>query len=54
MSPRWMIERKRANNDHEILRVIEIYKEDENKELVKLENKQWSYKRELLLVEGRN
>lgn len=43
MTPRWMIERKR---------VIEVYAENENKELVKSENKQWSYERELLLVEG--
>ncbi len=52
MTPRWMIERKRANNDHEILQVIEIYKENESKELVKSENRQWTYKRKLLFVEG--
>jgi len=52
MTPRWMIERKRANNDHEILQVVEIYKEDENRELVKSENKQWTYRKELLLVEA--
>lgn len=52
MTPRWMIERKRANNDQEVLQVIEVYAEGENKELVKSENKQWSYERELLMVEG--
>jgi len=51
MSPRWMIERKRTNRDHEVLQVVEIYAEGENKELVKLENKHWTYKKELLLVE---
>jgi len=53
MTPRWMIERKYKNSNHEILQVIEIYKEDENKELVKSENKQWTYKKELLMVEGK-
>lgn len=52
MTPRWMIERKYANNNHELLRVITVYAEGENKELVKSENKQWTYERELLMVEG--
>jgi len=51
MTPRWMIERKYVNSNHELLQVIEVYAENENKELVKSENKQWTYKRELLLVE---
>lgn len=51
MSPRWMIERKYENN-RELLQVITVYAEGENKELVKSENKQWTYKKELLMVEG--
>ena len=50
MTPRWMIERKQLKN-RELLQVIEIYAEGENKELVKSENRKWSHKRRLLLVE---
>lgn len=50
MSPRWMIERKYKNSCHEILQIVEVYAEGENKELVKKENKQWTHRRELLLV----
>ena len=46
--PRWMIERKATNYDHEELRIIEVYAPGENKELVKKENKKWTYKRELI------
>lgn len=45
---RWMIERKAITRDSELLQVVEVYAENENKELVKAENKQWSYKRELI------
>lgn len=51
MTPRWMIERKYANREREVLQVIEVYAEGENKEIVKSENKKWTYKKELLLVE---
>lgn len=50
MTPRWMIERKHLKN-RELLQVIEVYAEGENKELVKSENRQWTHKRELLLIE---
>ena len=49
-TPRWMIERKALKN-RELLQVIEVYAEGENKELVKSENRQWIHKRELLLIE---
>lgn len=52
MTPRWIVERKYSNSNHEVLQVIEVYAEGENKELVKSENKQWTYKKKLLLVEG--
>ncbi len=52
MTPRWMIERKATNFEREDLMVIEIYAPGENKELVREENKQWTYERELLLVEN--
>lgn len=47
--PRWMIERKRKNSEHEILTVIEVYAASENKEVVKEENKHWTHKRRLIL-----
>ncbi|MFA8439317.1 hypothetical protein ABU914_10575 [Bacillaceae bacterium YX66] len=50
MSPRWMVERKVASIDRELLQVVEVYAEGENKELVKQENRQWTHRRELLLV----
>lgn len=48
MKPRWMIERRATNNDAELLQIVEVYAEHENKETVKQENRQWSYKRELI------
>lgn len=50
MSPRWMVERKVASIDRELLQVVEVYAEGENKELVKQENRQWTHRRELVLV----
>ena len=48
MKPRWMIERKYDNGGHELLQVIEIYAENENKETVKQENRHWTHKRTLI------
>ena len=50
MTPRWVTERKYINKDNEILQVIEVYAEKENKEQVKRENRKHKYKRELILV----
>lgn len=50
MTPRWMIERKCANWE-ELLQVVEVYAVGEKLELVKKENREWTYERELLLVE---
>ena len=50
MTPRWLVERKYKNSSHDILTIIEVYADGENKELVKQENKEWTYKRELLLI----
>ncbi len=36
---RWMIERKYKNAQHEILQLVEVYAENESKELVKAEKK---------------
>lgn len=47
---RWMIERKATTFDKEELRIIEVYASHENKEQVKRENKKWTHKRELLLL----
>ena len=52
MNPRWMVERKYANKQKEVLTIIEVYAPGEKKEQVKEENKQWSYKKELLLGES--
>ena len=52
MTPRWMVQRKGTNNMNEELQIIEIYAEGENLELVKKENRKWTYERELLLVGG--
>lgn len=49
-NPRWMIERKAITRDSELLQVVELYAPNENKELVKAENKQWTYKRELIIA----
>lgn len=51
-TPRWMIERKYKNNSRDILQIIEVYAEGENKELVKTENRKWTHKRRLLLIES--
>lgn len=47
--PRWMIERKYDNGQRELLQIVEVYAENENRELVKRENKKWSYKRTLII-----
>ncbi|HLR69449.1 MAG TPA: hypothetical protein VK105_20370 [Virgibacillus sp.] len=44
---RWMIERK-YERDRQLLQIVEVYAPNENKELVKAENKQWTYKKELI------
>jgi len=51
MTPRWMIERK-YERDRQLLQIVEVYAENESKEVVKAENKQWSYKRHLIKQEG--
>lgn len=43
-----MIERKAINSDRQILQVIEVYAPNENKEVVKAENRQWTHKRGLV------
>lgn len=48
MSVRWMIERDYKNNDHELLQLIKVYAPGENKELVKKENRKWTYERHLI------
>lgn len=45
--PRWMIERKYIK-DNKIMQIVEVYAPNETKEEVKRENKQWSYRRELI------
>ncbi|MEK3888084.1 hypothetical protein [Bacillus sp. FSL K6-3431] len=50
MSVRWSIERKAKSLDNELLQVVEVYAPGENKEAVKQKNKQWSYRRELILI----
>lgn len=52
MTPRWMVKRKGITNSNEELQIIEIYAEGEKLELVKKENRKWTYERELLLVES--
>lgn len=52
MTPRWMVQRKATNYELEDLLVIEIYAPGENKELVRVENRRWTYKKELILVES--
>lgn len=51
ITPRWVIERRFANREREILQTIVIYAEGESKELVKQENARIKHKRELILVE---
>jgi hypothetical protein len=52
MTPRWMVERKYKDNAHDVLQVVEVYAEGEKLELVKRENRMWTHKRKLILVEG--
>lgn len=51
ITPRWAIERKYANNDRELLQIVEVYAPGENKEVVKRENQQWTYQKKLVLLE---
>ena len=51
MTPRWMVERKYEKN-RELLQIVEVYAVGEKKELVKKENRQWTHKRRLLLVDS--
>ena len=51
-APRWMIERQFANREREVLHRIEVYAEGDNKELVKKENRKYTHKRRLLLVDA--
>lgn len=53
MTPRWTVSRKALNKDGDMLQIIEVYAEGENKEMVKQENRQWTHRRELLLMERR-
>lgn len=48
---RWMIERKAVNRELDELVIVEVYAPEENKELVKRENKQWTHKRELIITD---
>ena len=48
MKPRWMITRKGCTYDGEELTIVEIYAPNENKELVKKENRRWTHKRQLI------
>jgi len=49
-TPRWMIERKAINQERDLLQVIEVYAVGEIKETVKAENRKWTHKRRLLLI----
>ena len=51
-TPRWMIERKAINSERELLQVVEVYAPGETKELVKKENRKYTHKRKLLLVDA--
>ena len=42
-----MIERK-YERDRQLLQIVEVYAPNESKEVVKRENEQWSYTRELI------
>ena len=50
-TPRWMVERK-YEKDRQLLQVVEVYAVGENKELVKKENRKYTHKRRLLLVDA--
>lgn len=47
--PRWVVERKYERN-RELLQIVEVYAEEENKETVKRENRRWTHKRHLIKV----
>lgn len=47
---RWMIERKAMTQENDLLQVVEVYAPGESKELVKRENKIWTYKRKLITL----
>jgi len=51
-TPRWMVERKAINSERELLQVVEVYAVGENKELVKRENRKYTHKRKLLLIDA--
>lgn len=48
MKPRWMITRKGRTYDDEELTIVEVYAPNENKEIVKRENRRWTHKRYLV------
>jgi len=50
MKSRWMIEKKRATRDNEILQVVEVYAPHEKLKVVKRENKDITYEVEQLKV----
>lgn len=50
MIARWSVEWKARTRDGELLQVVEIYAPGENKEVVKAENRQYTHRRELLLI----
>ncbi|MCM3110657.1 hypothetical protein [Lederbergia lenta] len=52
MITRWSVERRVADVDRKLLQVVEVYAPGENKEAVKQENKQWSHKRKLLILDN--
>lgn len=52
MTPRWVTERLYANGEGDYLQVVTVYAEGENKETVKRENRDWTYRRKLLLIEN--
>ncbi len=50
ITTRWSVERKAATNEGDLLQVVEVYAPGENKEVVKAENRQYTHRRELLLI----
>ena len=52
MTPRWMVEQVQANREREVLQIVVVYAEGENKELVKRENRTIKHKRKLLLIDA--
>ena len=51
-TPRWQINRLVYNHDNEVLQHIKVYAVDENKELVKRENRNTEHKRKLSLIDA--